>query len=419
MTAVCSGGPSEPRPGVAGAVYLTTAAISGILSRFAISWAIRLAAFMLPITFDVDDFCAVDPPADPGFTGADAFALIAPAHPDKIPAAQRFRDLVLRFAWYEFCVCSSVTTPSAPAAPSAPTGLPTIPTGDLPEYACATWEGSATVELANCSYNLIGSNFFAGNESCALTYPLDHKPLPSGAQRWRMTTTASACGVGKTFGSEIIFYDAEGDLAGFTFGDNACGGTAINEGSVPFGAVTFIVVTTGTRDAGAGMSNTTEFFCNAAGGGVQPACCPPDPIATGMLSQILSAVLQVQTDVGLVTQRVDLLQRQVSPFAFIEGTTHTGLTGDGTVSILAPIVGVRVDLVDAIEGTVGVSAGEPETLFNLGWIRWGDDAGWRDRTFIDTTSVVSTPYAAGAMTTIGYSLPAGVEIDIVELLREP
>jgi hypothetical protein len=41
-----------------------------------------------------------------------------------------------------------------------------------------------------------------------------------------------------------------------------------------------------------------EFFC-ATSGSTQTACCPPDQIATGMLQQILQAVLDVQSNVDL------------------------------------------------------------------------------------------------------------------------
>lgn len=418
MTAVCGGGDSEPKSGSQLVVFLGTAAIGALVSRYIGSWALQVAALISPLTFDLPSFCAVDPPADPGLDGADVLAILAPVHPDKAAAQAKFVQLIQRFAWYDLCQCDTGLTPTPPAAPSPPSDLPGNPQPPLPQTPCGVYEGAGQVFNTSCRVALIGSQFLTGSMVCPNT-ALTLVPVPAGALGWRLTLRKAGHAGGTSPSARLNWYKADNTAESTVFTPfDLTPEVVLTGSSVPSLATQFFIDAGSTGGVGTQLSVRMEFFCTAPGG-TTVACCPPDTIATGLLNQILSAVLMVQADVGLVTERVDLLQRQVSPFAFIDGASHLGLSGEGEIDISGSIVGVRVELVDVLDGTVGQTAGHPETLFGTGWIRWGDDLGWRQRIFIDAESIVSTPYAAGAMTKIGYSLPAGTVIDLTELEREP
>jgi len=205
---------------------------------------------------------------------------------------------------------------------------------------------------------------------------------------------------------DFRFYRADGGFISSVTTNVTINGTG--QITVPATASTWELIYN-LQPGGVGTDNTMTYTINQYCNGQTPTsvasqCCPPDPALGAALSR--------------VEQLVTLLQRQVSPFAFIEGDVHSGLTGEGEIAI-SSLVGVRVDVIDSLPGTVGVTTGHPETLHGAGWVRWGDVNGWRERVYLDTVSVVSTPYAAGAMTKIGYSLPDGAEVDITELEREP
>lgn len=410
MTVICGGGDSEARAGAEGVVYLGTAAISLALSRIpGLAWAVQLAPFLAPILFDVNTLCSIDPPDDPGFMGTDAVALISPIHPDKQAATERFRQLVLRFAWYQFCQCSTAATPAPPAAPTAPTGLPSLPGGSLPAGPCGTYDATASAQPINCRQPLIGSQAASGHPTCPDT-TLTLVPIPTGAVSWQADQSITGTvDPGGDLLARILWYTSSAAVISGTFLANAAGGSTSETGAVPSNATQFFADTT-FADGGSSLNLRLSFFCSGPGA-VESPCCPPDEIATGMLSQILAAVAGVQ-------EYVTLIQRQAVPFATVDGDSHLGLTGAGEIAVQG-LVGVRVGLVDTMEGTVGATDGHPETLYNTGWIRWGDSAGWRERVMIDSETLLSTPYAAGAMTKIGYSLPPGAEIDIVEVVREP
>jgi hypothetical protein len=163
------------------------------------------------------------------------------------------------------------------------------------------------------------------------------------------------------------------------------------------------------ENSGAGLTSTdlisgiVTFYC----GGATPTstsspCCPPDPIATGYLQQILQAVT--------------LIQRQAVPFAYISATAHPGLTGNGTIAVNG-ILGIRVD-VTTLPARAGSEAGDPVAFWDIGWINLGTADGFSPRQFIASNPMLIQPIL-GDVTVIAYSIPADTTITITELVREP
>ena len=418
MTVVCGGGSSEPKAGADLVVFLSTSALSVLASRYIGGWAGTIASFIPGLTFDLPTFCATDPPADPSFTGGDALAIIAPIHPDKVAATEKFVQLLQRFAWYDLCQCTTTgLTPTPPSAPVAPSDLPGLPTPPQTAQPCGVYEGSAQVTQLGCRVGIIGNQ--APSVAPCPTDPLKTFPIPAGALRWRLIVSAFGADAGTFPGARLVFLKDDDTTAEGFFTASANGVTVVTEEpDMPFAATKFFVDAGATGGIGTQWAARMEFYCAPSGATAAP-CCPPDELTTGLLQQILQSVLSTQSELAIVSDSVELLQRQVAPFAFIEGTAHNGLTGEGEITFTTTIVGIRLQVVDSLEGTVSVYAGHPETLFNLGWFRWGNGASWRDRQFIDAETILSTPYAASSCTKLAYSLPPGTEVDVVELWREP
>jgi hypothetical protein len=395
--AICSSGISAPKAGTTDDVYLTALVLAGIAQKFA-PWLEPFIAYATAeVTLHLPDFCAVDPPADPGINAADILALLA-VGPGPLTAAATVKvtQLLSRFAWFNFCRCVSVATPAPPAGPAAPVGLPSInPPAfiNLPtSVACTTAIISPAISWNPPTGTFLNTNNYLHFNATSLRSTLQ-------------LTTTTAPGYGVTF---VIQNLNDDQVILSTFGPFvvAAGGHDVQVVGVPLGTTHQRFLVTGQSGSGAITATLTlETFCNGQEpGGSSSPCCPPDLISSGLLTQIL--------------QTVNLIQRQIAPFGFVPGATHAGLTGSGELTV-ADLIGLELTITGSTPGVIGTVAGDPLTLFEAGWINWGSAAGFQLREFISSSPFLSFPAGAGAMTKIGYSLNAGVTATIVELAREP
>ena len=95
---------------------------------------------------------------------------------------------------------------------------------------------------------------------------------------------------------------------------------------------------------------------------------------------------------------------------------YSGLSGNGQFAI-SGLLGVSVALT-TVPGRIGLVAGDPDTIFDAGWVTLGTADGWGPRQFITSNPFILRPIA-GDMTLLGYSIPADVVATITELTREP
>lgn len=396
---ICSSGVSQKKSGAEDDIYLTSAAVSSILSVVApeLAWLEPFVGYVASsIVLHLPTFCAIDPPADPGLTGADLLQLVALGPgPLTAGASDRMRQLIERFAWYQFCECASVTTPAPPTPPGAPTGTPSInppafvpPTGvtpcfsgdlaspDLgtfPRFLDFTWDGAnPTTYVVSMTTADIG----VGDSPDFILFLQETIDGPFGAN---------------SFGTHTE-HIAVGDTAAFVW-THLVGGLDAH----------FEL----TSDEGTGVLNSAQIhvdvYCNGEqpGGSTVP-CCPPDTIATGLLQQILATVT--------------LLQRQLVPFAYIAAAAHSGLTGSGSISVQG-ILGVHAAL--SVPDSYSLVDGTPAVRLDPGRINFGTADGYVDRVRLVMGDQLAFPAAAGVYTTIGYSLGPGVSMDLTELVREP
>jgi hypothetical protein len=418
---ICAPGTSQQKPGVGPIIAIGASTIAAMLNNIPTIWAVPLAGFLGFITYDLSTMCSEDPPALPTITSDDALALLNPYEPlPYIAALDKFRQLVQVYAWYEFCECVGATTPAPPTPPSAPSGWPTFDPPSIPRpINTYCWDSSATFyrnelpsftdpntghplyEVTSRLLPTIGGSFVEVTGGPARPSYL----IPPDTVAYTVDITSNADVYG---GYQPLFNVKPRDIAG-----NIVGGTSEDAG--PLGTTwtrRHVLPSTAQQiyisyhgELGSTNANLTfriRFEC-ASGATIEQPCCPPDATLEGILQTILA--------------NVTLIQRQSVPFAYIRSTVHTGLSGDGHITVQG-LIGCLVQLTTT-PANVGVELADPLVYWEAGWINWGNADGSSPRQRITASPQLSLPGAAGQYTRIGYSLPVGVVATITELVREP
>jgi hypothetical protein len=118
-----------------------------------------------------------------------------------------------------------------------------------------------------------------------------------------------------------------------------------------------------------------------------------------------------------VRNLVTLVQRYLLPFAYVNGATHSGLTGAASFAI-SRLLGVHVSLT-TIPNYIGVEINTPNALFDVGWISAMDGDGTIHQVRITHQDMVWMPRHFQECTTFGYHLNPGVVASVTELQAEP
>ena len=418
---VC-GGPSEPQPGYAGSVQFVGGALAALVEDIGMPWAIPYLGALGVVDYDLSTLCNQDPPPMPTFVPQDFIDLLRVTDlPAQIAATAKLSNAIGNALWYKFCQCSSGTTPDGPPPPQ-PIGVPNVGSpGQLPCFSGAAstsgpWQpfGSTSVQVVD-----IGPQLFRGPVVGSYQVLTDPQSVAMVALPSSMSVTAFGFVthfdanpfpktvhwqvVGHTLsGSHIAF--ASGDMGGVTSVDtvtdqaqtNAVSGTIVS-------ASAWVQPGSHTNLPSGTFSITGNFTCSGQTLGSPCANCPPDPTLSAYLAQIL--------------QMVTLMQRQVVPFSSIHGATHTALSGAGNFTVQG-ILGVAVSL-DAVPPYIGEELGNPDTLFDVGWINLGTADGWLPRERITADPFLMLPSSLGGMITrVGYTFNPGIVATITEIVRE-
>lgn len=386
-----------------------------------LAWVLPYLPFMQPFTLNLDDFCALGPPADPELTDADLINLMPPSLFTAVElAAYKLTQLVHIFAWYRFCRCSDGSTPDPAPTIDVPSPLPIL-----------NPPGQTSAPTGPCRTDVVTVDFPGGSESqtyypgCVST-PCAALVVPTGANRLRATVQinnpdnndvrADVFGLSAnpytTVTTDVVQIARAAHLGDYFnildgFSNNNVWETTWNQ---PYFAC-HVSHTGGASPPRPTFSATftLEWFCPNT---VTPCiACPPDPFMLARLDQLMSALLETRT-------QVNLIQRQSVPFAYVYGDNHAGLTGDGELAV-SGLLGVSVDCV-TLPTSVGATSGTPEHLFDVGFVTLGTADGWLQSRRIDAdgTLELARP-GVGAITRVGYTLAPGVEVAIRELVREP
>jgi len=392
MTAECTGGTSAPKAGYAAVVDFGVGQLVNLLAARNLRWLIP-AVPLAPIpNLTLSSFCASDPPANPTFTTAETLAILGLQFGSDFDSGiSKLTDLLLRTVWREVCTCTSGTLIGAPTV-TIPTGTPIIqepsPAINSP---CAS-VGPQTV-----------TSFVSPSTGILQTLPYTYVIMG-------VTNTVTA-GAGTNANCDVAMF----------YNDPATPGpdilTSATTFNCPAGQYTerIIAVPVGTnfiRPAfntltGSGTSTYSYLlraFCGtgAPNAPAQP-CCPPDEAT--------------QATLALILQMVTLQQRQTAPFAYVYGTNHTGLTGDGELAV-SGLLGVSID-VTTTPDRISMRPGTPPSIWDVGEVTLGTTDGWTVSRRIDHDGALILPAAAGIYTRVGYTLTPGVTVAIRELVREP
>jgi hypothetical protein len=329
-----------------------------------------------------------------------------------VTAVAKFYTFIKYWAWFQFCECSTIATPAPAAAPGAPANLPQLyPSVGTPPFAAPCWDKLAVRQTGgtlalnkNISAALLppGATRASSNAGIAGLEIAMPNPRPTHVT---VTATGNNDDPGGCIDIVVQFSNAAGAQTGQT-GVTVCNGaTSTADFDIP-AASTYWEVGMDTQLGTLSLSASVEVkaFCGGnTGTTVTAPCCPPDPVLSGQLQQLLV----------LVT----LLQRQLVPFAYISSTAHAGLTGAGSI-VVQGLLGVRIDLT-TVPGSVTQDASTPPFLFNVGWVSAMDANGFIEETRAHSVHQVWFPRVAADATLIGYSFTAGVVATITELQREP
>ncbi len=406
---ICASGASTTKPGVASSVVVDQVYIESLLPADW-SWLFTFLGYTRALQIgNVGAFCALDPPAWTLPSAADFYTFITGGYlSDSDTVTQFIAKLTQSYLWYSLCQCTSGSTPAAPSASSPPSGLTSVnPTGVVAPPAgggCATYTGGPiTPDSGGNHDSMIGTV----NPSTGVI--VTAVPIPSGATKAVISYVCAGPGGGGTSAMVIdaLTWDTAHANSSLDSSPNFFApGTATHTVTVPATAVG-LMVRGGQLDLSVTnnrtLSCTVVFYCNGAlPGQSESPCCPPDPIALGMMTQILSMVT--------------LVQRQLAPFAYVMGAAHAGLSGSGTFSVQG-ILGLKIALTTA-PSRLGDVSGDPVTIWDAGWINTGTTDGFGPRIFISSNPMVVQPISSD-VTVIGYSIPADVVCTITELVREP
>lgn len=399
MTVVCGGGSSSARPGFGASVAITASGLAATLNNIGTPWAVALASYIGLVTYELATFCNTDPPPVPVISAADYLALLTYnniiAH---TAAVAKFQQLVAAFVWYDFCQCDSVSTPAPPAPPAAPVGLPVLNPPSVtprPNAAPCLEEDYGTLHIAGVATQQTYLPYFGALRVTAIELDV---------------TTVHVPGTGNSIDIflEQTGYQADGSNPGVrrnrvsVSGDEHQTFLFTPAPSADAGIITFVGTVSAATDTAIHL--IVRYWCSGQQPGTPTETCPPDPLVRGMLDQIL--------------QLVTLIQRQAVPFAYVPRTIHSGLSGSGQLAVQG-LIGAEITITANAPGTIGVQTGDPEYLWDAGWINWGSADGFTPRQFLSATTTLSLPPSAGAYTLLGYSLAPGVVVTIRELAREP
>lgn len=436
MTALCGGGTSGPNPTAAAVVSVTLDFLALATDTYEIEWLAQALGAVTPFSsYVLSTFCATDPPAMPSWTLAESTALQALdlLSPDFASGAAKIPDWIANVVWANYCQCNTGTyTPAA--NPATPVGTP-IPTG--------------TTGLGVTAPCLIGSfnpaNDFSGTQAgvaSGSSPPSDFMSVPAGATSIQWITrvdegsatphgsyettlqfyaTDKSTLLGASAAQTIVINTALGTLqdrlwlSGVTAGQATPAWTGTNQTfdqyvcslgqtvNLPAGTAYIGCTYDAFANSGDEITAYVCVFCGGAtpGASTSSGCCATDPALLAIVNAILTSVT--------------LLQRQVAPFAYVLGTSHS-VSGTGYFAVQG-LLGVEVTLT-TIGPEIGVELGWPDALYGAGWINWGTADGWTAREYIDSSPFLSFPSEAGQYTLIGYSLPGTSEATIVEISRE-
>lgn len=422
MTLVCPGsGPSQPIPGLQDNLVNVGFAANFASAAPNLGFLVPLAAVLGVFSYHLPTFCATDPPGYPTFTAQEitdfAGNVIGANYTSFLSKAAQ---ALATFVWYQSCQCVTGPQPTPPTPPAPPAGNPTVfgPPSATVTTACVShlslpplhYPGGGAPEVpTNPPFSPSTEYDFEGTAGGGGGGPYTGYKLPSGCVGYTVNMRNTPNGAVPCTWQFIIrqtgfVSGSETQIGSGTVVSIAHGGAAQTRMFTPAAGQIGVVV-----DAGPSAVNSTDipsvdvlYYCGGLPGSVVQPCCPPDQSMILALSHI--------------SAQVDLIQRQLAPFAYLTGTVHAALSGSGQFAVQG-ILGLAVSIT-TLPHALGAESGDPTSYYGVGWLNVGTADGWGPRQWITSNPFMLRPIS-GDVTLVGYSLEPGTVITITELVREP
>lgn len=155
-----------------------------------------------------------------------------------------------------------------------------------------------------------------------------------------------------------------------------------------------------------------------------PSGWPSAPVFTCTNLDVCATLVQLQQQVsalagtvGDVLELVTLQQRYSLPMAYLRGATHSSLSGTGQFAT-SRLLGIEASSVFDPAAHVQ-KFGNPEYIFDLGWMAIGDSNGMLDETRLTRANQLWLPPKMPAASQFLYALDPGVTVSFTELEAEP
>ena len=411
----CGTGGGTIKPGYERAVYIGAASVEALAAEFGTP---ATAAILAPIiaagTYDLLHICTNGDPGDPVLTVQDLVYALNPYDFVNSGAAwQRIQQWFVHMMWPTWCDCANGTIP--PPATSAPlpaggvnSGLPAGPSTKPCWQVQQTFTTPTNAVPVDVTDALMPSGTPLAVSGCFTGQPTHAPTMPSGVTHVTVQYAGDALPSDNAHSYNLI---------GCTFGPTGVSNGPqlvidISIGAPTSGTAVFALPTNTAAMLWSLNGNeqhqlavNLSFLCAGQDpNGVSTPCCPPDPL----LDQKLTSIVQMLQVLGnhLVVGNASL----------VSSTVHAGLSGAGTITLVHACAAIRVNVTSSLTNWPA-NPGSPTYYLSLGFITsvavGAPLKGWR--LVYQSQTYPLAPYADQ----IGYTLPPGVTIDIIEELAGP
>ena len=415
MVAPCGAGLGVVKPGFGRATVVTAAAAEALVAEFlSPAAAIVMAPIIAAASYDLLNLCAAGDPGDPVLTAGDFVDALANLNVIQAGAAwDRIHQWFVHMMWPTWCDCSNGVIPPAPttAVPPAPNVNPGLPAGPVGR---SCWDVTRTflTESGQFTYfnalapktSDLGAFYPAGEQPQLLA-----TPIPTSLDL--SVTTSNLANSTDLWATDVEYVDNTGAVIG---GFGAFSPSLSGNRTYTFPTQTIPAAAKGLLMLGAGpIPHQSQFsytvhlqlYCGTDGPltPVTP-CCPPDPL----LEQRLGYLIQLaHANIALTGQSLK---------GHVDGTRHAALSGSGTVTLVDSVLAIRVEIKTGLS-SLQLNPGSPNYYFSAGFVTpIAAGSPLKGARLVYAAQTYPVPSYTDQ---VGFTLPPGVSVDIIELLPAP
>jgi hypothetical protein len=412
MANPCSPNNGIPETGLANILVFDAAKLAEFLLQVGMGWLSPLVPQIGGKSYNLSDFCAAYDADDAPTTDPTTIAnFFNPLNPTGVADQENWlRQVVDQFVFSKSCTCD-VGSFTPPTPIDQPPGVDFQPPNTTTADHCYDGTSTHTPNYAS----VIAWNFNDALPAGTSPYTdgeFSRPPIPQPTPS-TITFTASVDSSGAHATPAIFFvnfYASGGNaITASTFQSPsvAAGGNYSSPNiTVPTNAAYWQIIATkdesGSTHATNSITVNVVIYCQGQGPGtLGMVCCPTDPNLLAMIQEVLDKLNFIE---AIIPVRAP---------TYAERATTTGLSGDGTYTVAADVIALKV-VFTSTPSYVSEISGTPETFLGLGWVTPSTDSGPEAGIRVTrTTQVFPLPEAC---TGFDYALVPGAVISITELL---